>query len=200
MERKALAARSQVSLIGFATIVAVSLIAVHSDAAVKARVEYDKTFDFTRVKTWAWNAERAGQIVLARTQNEDVETVRQRAEPVIFDAVKAEMPRRGLTATTGPSDVTLMYYLLLTVGASGHTLGQFLPAVTGWGLPPLPPAATSIEVIEQGSLVLDLSANGRVVWRGVGEAKIKLEMPQEERAELLREGVRDLLRRYPPKS
>jgi hypothetical protein len=25
-------------------------------------------------------------------------------------------------------------------------------------------------------------------------------MPQEERAELLREGVRDLLRRYPPKS
>ena len=200
MKRQALAARFQASLSGFATIVAIALIVLHSDAAVKARVEFDKTFDFTRVKTWTWNAERAGQIILARTQNEDVDTVRQRAEPVIFDAVKAEMPRRGLTAATGPADVTLMYYLLLTVGSSGQTLGQFLPAVTGWGLPPLPPAATSIEVIEQGSLVLDLSANGRVVWRGVGEAKIKLDMPQEERADLLREGVRDLLRRYPPKS
>jgi len=126
--------------------------------------------------------------------------VRQRAEPIIFDAVKAETPRRGLTATSGPADATLTYYLLLTVGASGHTLGQFLQAVTGWGLPSLPPSATSIEVIEQGSLVLDLSAGGRVVWRGIGEAKIQMDMPQEERAGLLREGVRNLLRRYPPKS
>jgi hypothetical protein len=28
-------------------------------------------------------------------------------------------------------------------------------------------------MIEQGSLVIDMSANNRLVWRGIGEAKIK---------------------------
>jgi hypothetical protein len=191
--------RLHLPLMVVAMAVAVIVVVAPGNAAVKARVEFDKTFDFTRVRTWSWHAESAGKIVLARTQQDDPESVRRRAEPIIFETVMTEMPRRGLKAATGTPDVTLMYYLLLTVGSTGHTLGQFLPAVTGWGLPPLPPAATSVEVIEQGSLVLDLTANGRVVWRGIGEAQIKLDMPEERRAELLREGVRDLIRRYPPK-
>jgi hypothetical protein len=48
--------------------------------------------------------------------------------------------------------------------------------------------------------VLDFSANGRVVWRGVGEAKIDTDMDQKKRSALLRDGVRELLKRFPPKS
>jgi hypothetical protein len=170
------------------------------DAAVKARVDYDKTFDFAKVKTWSWKPESPGQVVVGRTKDDDPEIVRQRAEPIIFDAVSKELPRRGLKQSTSTADVTLMYYLLLTVGSSSQTLGQFLPSTAQWGVPPFAPNTTSLEMIEQGSLVIDMVANGKPVWRGIGEARISLDHDQEKRAELLREGVRELLRRYPPKS
>ena len=53
---------------------------------------------------------------------------------------------------------------------------------------------------ESGSLVLDFSANGTVVWRGVAQAQIKMDADDKKREAILREGVRDLLKRYPPKS
>jgi hypothetical protein len=174
-------------------------VAVQPLAAVKVRVEFDKTFDFARARTWSWNANGAGQIMLARTADDDPEAFRRRAEPVIFDAVGAELPRRGLKSAAEMPDLTLIYYLLLTVGSSSQSLGQFLPSVAQWGLPPFAPSTTSLSVIQQGSLVLDFSANGRVVWRGIAEAEIKPDITEEKRVALLREGVRDLLRRFPPK-
>jgi hypothetical protein len=38
-----------------------------------------------------------------------------------------------------------------------------------------------------------------VVWRGVAQTNIKLDATEDKRASLIREGVRDLLRRFPPK-
>src|SRR5262245_46131490 len=169
-------------------------------AAVKARVDFDKTFDFARARTWSWDSKQAGQVIVARTQNDDPESIQRRAEPIIFEAVNAELPRRGIKPATGMPDLTLMYYLLLTVGSSTQTLGQFLPSTAQWGLPPFAPSTTSITTAEQGSLVLDFSSNGKVVWRGIGEAKIDMDMDQQKRSALLRDGVRELLRRFPPKT
>ena len=68
-----------------------------------------------------------------------------------------------------------------------------------WGLPLFPQATQSLKVLNQGALVIDLSANGTVVWRGVAQAEIKMDTDFKKREALLREGVRDLLKRYPPK-
>jgi len=173
-------------------------IAVQPVGAVKVRVEFDKMFDFSQVHTWAWNA-NAGQVVLARTRDDDPDAFKKRAEPVILDAVSMEMPRRGLKPATGTPDVTLIYYLLLTVGSSAQTLGQFLPSTAQWGLPYFAPSTTSLSVIQQGSLVLDVSANGTLIWRGIGEAEIEPGIDEKKRTALLREGVQDILRRFPPK-
>jgi len=182
------------------TIAAGMIVAVHpGDAAVKARVDFDKTFNFSQARTWSWNPDSAGQVIAARSQEDDSEDIKRRAEPIIFEVVNAELPRRGIKPANGAPDLTLMYYLLLTVGSSTQTLGQFLPSVAQWGLPPFPQSTTSISVVEQGSLVLDFSSNGRVVWRGVGEAKIDTDMDQKKRSALLRDGVRELLKRFPPK-
>jgi uncharacterized protein DUF4136 len=78
-------------------------------------------------------------------------------------------------------------------------MGQFLPATTGWGLPPFAPATQSLEIMNQGSFVLDISAGGEVIWRGLAQAKIKTDADQKRREALLREAVRDLLRRFPPR-
>ena len=78
-------------------------------------------------------------------------------------------------------------------------MGQFLPPTMAWGLPLFPQATTSMKVLNQGALVLDLSAKGSVVWRGVAQAQLKTDTDFKKREALIREGVRDLLKRYPPK-
>lgn len=186
-------------VLGLAIAAGLALAVQPGAAAVKARINYDKMFDFKQVRTWAWSPEGAGQVVAGRSKDDDPESVKQRAEPVIFEAVNQEMPKRGLKPATGTPDVTLMYYVLLTVGSSTQSLGQFLPSTAQWGIPPYAQSTTSIEMIEQGSLVIDMMANGRIIWRGIGEAKIKPELDTQKRAELLREGVRELLKRFPPK-
>ena len=187
-------------LTGAAIAIAIAIAVQPGAAAVKVRVEFDKTFDFSRARTWSWNPNGAGQVMLARTRDDDPEAFKRRAEPIILDAVNMEMPRRGLTPAAGMPDVTLMYYVLVTVGASSQTAGQFLPATAAWGLPPFAATTTSLSMIQQGSLVLDFSVNERIVWRGIGETEIKPGLDESKRVALIREGVRELLRRFPPKS
>src|SRR5262245_1197022 len=101
-------------------IVAVAMglaVAVQSGtAAVKTRADFDKAFDFKQVRTWEWNPRGAGHVMVARTPDDDPEVIKGRAEPVIIDAVNAEMPRRGLKTAPSAADLELTYYLLLTVG------------------------------------------------------------------------------------
>jgi hypothetical protein len=168
-------------------------------AGVDVRAEFDKKFDFGKVKTWAWNPVGAGEVKMARTPDDDPEVVRKRAEPIIKESVAAELASRKLQLSDANPDLTLTYYLLLTVGSSAQSLGQFLPPVAEWGLPPFTPQTQSLTVAERGSLVLDLSSDGRVVWRGIAQAKIKWEDDSARREALLREAVRDLLKRFPPR-
>jgi hypothetical protein len=192
-----LPAESRIVALALATAAALT---VHLGvAAMTVRVEFDKTFNFKPVRTWAWNSQAAGDVIMARTPDDDPEAMKRGAEPWIRDEVAIVMASRKLQQATTAPDLTLTYYLLLTTGASAQTMGQFLPATTAWGLPPFAPATQSLQVMNQGSLVLDLSTNGKVVWRGVAQAQIKLDADDRKREALLREAVRDLLRRFPPK-
>lgn len=175
------------------------MLAVGVVSAVDVKVEFDKKFDFKGVRTWSWDAQGPGHIKMARTPEDDPDAMRKRVEPIVVEAVTSEMGRRGLQSSASAPDVRVTYYLLLTTTASAQTMGQFLPATTGWGLPPFAPATQSLEIMNQGSLVIDMSAGGEVIWRGLAQAKIKTDSDNKRREELLREAVRDLLRRFPPK-
>jgi hypothetical protein len=168
-------------------------------ARIDVKVDYDKTFDFSTLKTWAWTPGQPGEVKMARTAEDDPEVARKTAEPIILDAMAIEMPKRGLTAATGAPDVTMTYYLLLSTTMSAQTIGQFVPAVAAWGLPFIPQATQSIEFMNQGSMVLDATAGGKVVWRGVARAKIDFDASDARREKLLREGIRDLLKKFPPR-
>ena len=168
-------------------------------AGVDVRSEFDKAFDFKRVQTRSWNPQGRGDVRMARTQDDDPEAMRKRAEPIIVEAVTAELTKRGLREAAEPSDVFVTYYLLLSTGVSEQTVGQFLPATTMWAIPPFAPATQSLSVMDRGSLVIDFSARQQVVWRGVAQAKIKVDADAARRESLLRESVRDLLRKFPPR-
>jgi hypothetical protein len=178
-------------------VAAAILLAMHTVEAVDVKVHADKKFDFRSVRTWAWNTNGAGDVRMARTAEDDPEAMRKEAEPIIMAAVNDELVRRGLMLATGAPDIAVTYYLLLTVGSTAQSLGQFLPATANWGLPPFAPATQSLEMTNQGALVLDLSAKDTVVWRGIARAKVEWSMEPAARDALLREAVRDLLRKLP---
>ena len=167
--------------------------------AVDVSVDFDKTFDFKSVHTWGWNPEHKGEVKMARNERDDPEAMRKRVEPMLVDSVTTEIAKRGLTAATAAPDITVTYYALLTLSTQSQTMGQFLPGTVSWGLPPFAQTTTSLKFMNQGALVLDLSAKGNVVWRGVAQALIKFDATDKERTELIQKAVRDLLKKYPPK-
>ena len=172
------------------------LATVH--AGIKVKTDHNKAFDFKKPQTWAWNDTGAGKVVMARTADDRPDEVQQRAEPVIKDAVAAELARKKLQpATTGAPDLEITYHLLITVSNSAQTMGQFAPAE--WGVQPYTGATQALRTFDQGSLVLDITANDQMVWRGAAQAEIKPELTMEKRHQLIREAVRDLFSRYPPR-
>jgi hypothetical protein len=182
-----------------AVILAAAVYAT-AHASMKVKTQVDKTFDFSKVSTWRWNESGMGQVIMARTADDDPDAVRKLAEPIIVEAVAAELAGRGIRhAPSASADVTATYYVLITVSSNAQTVGQFLPSTLQWGLPPIPAATQSLRVVEQGSLVLDFSAGERLVWRGVANAELKPGQPVEKRAVLLREAVREIAKRLPRK-
>ena len=167
-------------------------------ARVKVQINFDKKFDFKPVRTWAWNPSGPGEIMMARTADDDKEAARKIAEPIILQEIPSELAKRGLTAATGQPDVTVTYYLLLTSSIDAQTMGQFLPATVNWGLPPFPPATQSLKVMNAGALVIDISSKDDIVWRGVAQAQIDIGTDPKKRDALLREAIRDLLKKFPP--
>ena len=176
---------------------ALALVVPTSFARVKVTVEFDKTVDFKSKRTWAWDTPQPGKVMMARTQYDDPDAMRKVAEPIILDAMNTETARRGLKPASSAPDLVATYYLLLSTSMSAQTFGQFLPAVSGWGLPPFEGATQSLKMMNKGSLVIDLSMQGRVVWRGLAQSDIKFDADQKKRESLLREAVRDLLEKYP---
>jgi hypothetical protein len=80
-------------------------------------------------------------------------------------------------------------------------MGQFLPAVPMWGVPPFAPATSSLNIIQRGSIVLDAVSTSlaRVIWRGVAQTDIDKIKNDAERDRIIRDSVRDLVKRLPLK-
>jgi hypothetical protein len=113
------------------------------------------------------------------------------------------MTKKGLTvAASGTPDVQLHYYVLVTIASNGQFMGQFLPAVPYWGLPPFAPATTSLDVATQGSLVLDALLPGekdrrRVVWRGMAQSTVEDGDADSVREARLKQASAELIKRFP---
>ena len=168
-------------------------------ARVKVHVNYDKKFDFKPARTWAWNPSGPGEVRMARTADDDKEAARKMAEPILLEGIPSELAKRGLTEAKGKPDLTVTYYLLLTAGVDAQVMGQFLSATPEWGLPPFAPATQSFKATNNGALVIDFHAQNDIVWRGVAQAQLDPGIDRKKRESVLREAIRDLIKRFPPK-
>lgn len=176
--------------------------AIVVSAKVKIDVLHDSEFDFRPVKTFAWHPDGAGEVKVLVKYGGDPIKLRERFEPVIKPVVEQELTRKGLTqASGGAPDVFASYYLLITAGDSSQAMGQFLSPTMEWGVPPFSGATQSLNIYEQGSLILDLSSPSlkSAVWRGVAKAEIDRQRTEPKRDARIQEAVREMFKKYPPK-
>ena len=186
----------------FAVVGILALAAAVVQAGVKVRAEFDKDYDFSKVRTFGWDAAGAGEVKLLMKEGGDPEQIRARWEPTIKDAVERELTKRGLVpATTGTPDIVMHYYFLSGPNSESQFRGQFVGAVPPWGLPDFEMTTTSFKIFEQGTLVLDFidGPKRQIVWRGVAEAEVNRQNSPAKRDQRLREAVGELLKKYPPK-
>ena len=168
-------------------------------ARVDVKIDFDKNFDFTAVRSWSFDPAGNGEVKMARTKDDDPDAVKAIADPIIVNQVGVEMGRLKLQPAASNPDLIVRYFLLLSTNQTAQTMGQFLPGTVAWGLPPFQQTTQSLKIMNQGSLVLDLAGRGNVVWRGVAQAKLKFDTDPKKREAILREAVSDLLKKFPPK-
>lgn len=174
-------------------------VAALAAAKITTRAEADPAFDFTTVRTWDWDGADTGDVLIALTASDDPAPIKRRVDPLIRRHVGAEMARRLAQPPAAQSpDIRLRYYVMVTAGASDQVVGQFLPAVAYWGLPPFPQATTALTVVTRGSLVLDaMTADRRVVWRGVAQTVVEDMDSDAAREARIRDAARELVKRFP---
>jgi len=187
------------------TLVVVGILALAVavvQAGVKVRADFDKEYDFSKVRTFGWHPDGAGEVKLLMREGGDPEQIRARWEPTIKDAVEKEMAKRGLVpAASGTPDLLMHYYFLSGPNSESQYRGQFVGAVPPWGLPDFAMTTTSFKIFEQGTLVLDFvdGPKRQIVWRGIAEAEVDRQRSPAERDKRLREAIGELLKKYPPK-
>jgi hypothetical protein len=185
-------------------VVAAALVLVGTavvTARVKVQVHRDKACDFTTLRTYAWHPSGAGEIKVLHAGGDDAKEVQAVLDPVIRQAAEQGLASRGLKVAASPTDadVYVTYYVLIGAGTSSQAMGQFIGNAPEWGIPPFTGSTTSLQIYEQGSLVLDVvsRAGQATVWRGIAQAEIDRQRTIAQRNDRIRDAVRDMFRKYP---
>jgi len=179
---------------------ALALSAALVAADVKVKTAVDKDFNFKGLTTYAWHPDGIGEDKVLQNTKDDAADLKRRFEPIFVDSLTRGLASRNLTRVTdGTPDLYVNYYLLIGPGSSSQNMAMFLPPISYWGLPTFVPATTSLQIYEQGSLVIDVSSvvQGSIVWRGLAVAEVDRGRTEAERAERIRDGIASLIKKFP---
>jgi hypothetical protein len=188
--------------LAFGPVVAITLtVGTVADTKIKVHTKKDDAFAFRGVRTWAWHPDGAGEVKMMLTPDDDPAAVKARFDPVIKEAIVRELTARQLTAAAPGQtpDLHVTYYVLISTSTNRQTIGQNVTAEMYWAVPSFAQSTQNFEVLEQGSLILDVSspATRALVWRGVAQAKIDRERTPAERDARLRGAIASLIRKFP---
>jgi hypothetical protein len=166
---------------------ALFVTAVH---AQKIKVEYDKSVDFPRFKTYA------------------IDPVDNSPRPMLRLAIQAavqeELGKRGLSKIDSNPDLYVQMYGAIDTDFTAH----YHDPIYGGAIPPMNagitlwhniPGTVTTVVIPKGELVIDLidAKQRQLVWRGI--ANQKLSDSREKLLDQVNTAVEKLFRQYPVK-
>jgi len=170
---------------------------------VKIRTQGDKTFSLKTLRTWDWHADGAGEVKLMTTQMDAERSKEWHAmlDPIITAAVEKELSARGFARKPGGADFIVNYYVLTVPGTASNEMGQFLPSVAEYGLPPISRTTTMLRAFERGSLVVDITSPAlkSVVWRGIAETEVDRDLTDAARKARIEKAIQDIAKKLPTK-
>ena len=172
------------------TAAAIVLLAPTLAMAQKTSFDFDKTTDFSKLKTYTLKDGTKVNDPLVHNR--------------IVAAIEAEMVAKGLSKNDAMPDVVVVYHIAfdkkqdITTFSSGY--GGYGPYGYGWGGGW---GTTDVRVNEilVGTLVVDVAEAPKkaIVWRGMGVKEVDVQAKAEKRDKNIASAVKKILKDFPPK-
>ena len=179
-----------------AIVVAGGLMAACS--TVRVNNDYDPSFDFAKLKTYAWmekpNPNEASSIAENTLLTDRIER-----------AVDANLMSKGLTQVPREEadflisqHIGVQQKLQVDTTQFGYGYGFGYGA---WGGPIGGyPSQTTVSQYEEGTLMIDFvePGNRALIWRGTGQSRVRRASSPAEREKLINTAVGEILAQFPP--
>jgi len=185
-----------------ALLVAIVAAAALVETKTKVKTQYDKRFSFKNLRTYAWHPSGAGEFKLLQASDPGIEDLRPQVDSIVKRVVEQTLGQRGFVpAQSAAPDLSVYYYVLVGPASASQSYGQFIAPTPDWGIPPFTVQTTSLEVYEQGTLIVDLSSASQqsMVWRGAASAEVDRQLSAADREKRIREAVVEMFKKFPPK-
>jgi hypothetical protein len=179
-------------------------IGVALDAvSMKVTTEYDRTATFASLRTYGWLPTPPYMHAVAPDAR-DPRLLQEALDEPIRGAVDRILAAKRLTpaAPDAPADCYVVYYVAFGVGMNSDVLGAHYGYLTGWGSPFLGATpTTSLKVIEQGTLIVDILNRDKstAIWRGKATGAVDHLRTGDERQRTIDTAVLKMFKRFPPK-
>jgi hypothetical protein len=181
--------------------VAVVAVAALDAAGVKVKTDYDRSADFAALRSYAWLPAPP-----YRTQvSPDVQDrflARETLDAPIRAAVDRVFAAKGLKPAPegSPADCYVVYYAAFGTQIAASILGEYYAYITGWGGPLSPMPTQSLQVIEEGTVVVDvLNREKKVaIWRGTATGTVDRDQTDQQRLRRINEAVDKMFKKFPP--
>src|SRR5262249_33545599 len=138
--------------------------------AAEVKVDYDRTVDFSRYKTWSWRPGTPAPNPIANNR--------------LREAIESRLATRGLARVESGGDLEVVYHAAAESKISVERLGYKEPEFEN--------EATRVRYVRVGSVLVDMidASNGKVVWRG--QAKDAANPTARDVARMIDEGMDQL--------
>jgi hypothetical protein len=184
-------------------IVAMGVLAAAATlAAGKIKVEAKReNVDFSTIKTYMWLPSPPPTAEIAPGVARDPMVVQKELEPTIMQTADRELSAHGWKRVDTGADVQLVYYLAHGVGFNASNLGDYYQYATGYALivSPLIAPTSSVKVMEEGTLVIDVVQDRKAIWRGTASTTINRDNSDEKRLRTVADAVKKLIDKLPAK-
>jgi hypothetical protein len=171
-----------------ATLVGTAGLALLSTSAFAQDVtyDYDKTADFSRLKTYAW--------AQGASVNDELNHKR------IIAAVEAQLAAKGFTKVEASENPDVLVAYSARFGRDVQVTGYS----TGWGGTRWGPGRTGSARVEEtvtGALSVDIvdAKTKSILWRGIARKDLDVDASPEKRNKNINKAMEKLFKNYPPK-
>lgn len=157
---------------------ALSLGVMHISLAVSVNIDYDKSADFSGIKTYAWEQGTPAPNPLADQR--------------IINAINYHLSMKGLQLVEAEPDVYVSYHAAAEKDLRVYEWGHGGPR---WGYGG---RDIDIDTVLVGTLIVDISSkDDKLLWRGIGRDTVS-ESPQRNEKKI-NKAVEKMFKKFPPK-